>query len=155
MTDLESSGPGQDKTMTASLPDSPTPPTSLQPSGGFFTPSGYLICNVSATVRGFRYGSYRIPQTIIHDFGTLSVFILAVMEEITLLIRGRTLGRTGRGRAIREQAGLSLRELARIVQVDAATLSRWERGDVRPRQAGAARWLTACDAIERELESSR
>lgn len=83
------------------------------------------------------------------------MFILAVMDEIALLMRGRTLGRTGRGRAIREQAGLSLRELARIVQVDAETLSRWERGDVRPRQAGAARWLTACDAIERELESSR
>jgi transcriptional regulator with XRE-family HTH domain len=77
------------------------------------------------------------------------------VNEIALLIRGRTLGRTGRGRAIREEAGLSLRELAQIVEVDAATLSRWERGDVRPRQAGAARWLNACNAIERELESSR
>lgn len=77
------------------------------------------------------------------------------MSEISLLVRGRNLGRSGRGRAIREQGGLSLRELAQIVQVDAATLSRWERGDVRPRQAGAARWLTACDAIERELESAR
>ncbi|MFZ2057682.1 MAG: helix-turn-helix domain-containing protein [Acidimicrobiales bacterium] len=76
------------------------------------------------------------------------------MSEISLLVRGRSLGRSGRGRVIREQAGLSLRELAQIVQVDAATLSRWERGDVRPRQAGAARWLTACDAIERELESA-
>lgn len=76
------------------------------------------------------------------------------MNEIALIIRGRTLGRTGRGKAIREQAGLSLRELAQIVQVDAATLSRWERGDVRPRQVGATRWLNACEAIERELENS-
>lgn len=76
------------------------------------------------------------------------------MTEISLLVRGRSLGRSGRGRTIREQAGLSLRELAEIVQVDAATLSRWERGDVRPRQAGAARWLAACDAIEHELEDS-
>jgi DNA-binding XRE family transcriptional regulator len=104
---------------------------------------------------GFSYNIPRISCTVIHAFGALSVLILAVMDEIALLVRGRTLGRSGRGRAIREQAGLSLRELARIVQVDAATLSRWERGDVRPRQAGAARWLTACDAIERELESSR
>lgn len=77
------------------------------------------------------------------------------MSEISLLVRGRNLGRSGRGRAIREQGGLSLRELAQIVQVDAATLSRWERGDVRPRQAGAARWLAACDAIEHELEDGR
>jgi transcriptional regulator with XRE-family HTH domain len=77
------------------------------------------------------------------------------VNEIALLIRGRTLGRTGRGRAIREEAGLSLRELARIVEVDAATLSRWERGDVRPRRSGAARWVNVCQEIERALETSR
>ena len=76
------------------------------------------------------------------------------MNEIALLIRGRTLGRTGRGRALREEAGLSLRELARIVEVDAATLSRWERGDVRPRKSGATRWVQVCQEIERALEPS-
>jgi transcriptional regulator with XRE-family HTH domain len=77
------------------------------------------------------------------------------MNEITLLIRGRALGRSGRGRAIREEAGLSLRELARIVKVDAATLSRWERGDVRPHRSGATRWVHACQEIEQTLEASR
>ena len=76
------------------------------------------------------------------------------MNEIASLVRGRTLGRSGRGRALRERAGISLRELAEIVEVDAATLCRWERGDVRPRRSGAARWVEACEEIERALDAS-
>jgi transcriptional regulator with XRE-family HTH domain len=62
--------------------------------------------------------------------------------------------RDGRGRVVREHAGLSLRDLVHAVGVDAATLSRWETGRSMPRRAAAVRWVEACDAIERELGSN-
>jgi transcriptional regulator with XRE-family HTH domain len=76
------------------------------------------------------------------------------VSDVALVIRGRILGRTGKGRELRVRAGLSLRELAEIVEVDAGTLSRWERGDVRPRKSGATRWVEACQEIERALAES-
>jgi transcriptional regulator with XRE-family HTH domain len=71
--------------------------------------------------------------------------------ELQQLVRGRRLAREGRGRFLREAAGLSLRELAAAIGVDVATLSRWEHGSSRPRTRAAMRWVEACDAIEHEL----
>lgn len=73
------------------------------------------------------------------------------MGEVSLLMRGRSLAHSGRGKELRELAGLSLREFAGLLDVDPATLSRWERGVARPRRYAAARWLRACREIEREL----
>jgi transcriptional regulator with XRE-family HTH domain len=75
--------------------------------------------------------------------------------ELQAVVRGRRLGREGRGRFLREAAGLSLRDLAHAVGVDVATLSRWERGVARPRHAAAVRWVAACDEIERELNDRK
>lgn len=44
-------------------------------------------------------------------------------------------------RALREAAGISLRELARELGVDPTTLSRWERGLARPGRRDRARAL--------------
>ncbi len=45
------------------------------------------------------------------------------------------------GREMREQLGLSQRELAAMIQVNASTLSRWESGQRRPRGKPAKRYL--------------
>jgi transcriptional regulator with XRE-family HTH domain len=62
--------------------------------------------------------------------------------------------RQGQGRALRTAAGLSVRQLAKELDVDAATLSRWERGEARPRPSSAARWVAACQVIEHEIAST-
>jgi transcriptional regulator with XRE-family HTH domain len=61
--------------------------------------------------------------------------------------------RSGRGRELREAAGLSVRQLARELDVDAATLSRWERGESRPRTRAASRWVALCQEIEHLVET--
>lgn len=67
------------------------------------------------------------------------------------LVRVRKAASNGAGRALRRRAGLSLRELADLIDVDPATLSRWERGAVRPRHDAALRWSNALDAITAAL----
>jgi transcriptional regulator with XRE-family HTH domain len=54
--------------------------------------------------------------------------------------------RNGRARRLREQAALSVRELAAMVGVDPSTLSRWERGETTPSRDGSEAWA---DAMER------
>jgi transcriptional regulator with XRE-family HTH domain len=69
--------------------------------------------------------------------------------ELRLLQTARTLGPTGRGRRVREQARLSLADLAAFVGVDPVTLSRWERGLARPRRPYAQRWAEIVDDLDR------
>jgi transcriptional regulator with XRE-family HTH domain len=69
------------------------------------------------------------------------------MENVVLLVRARALAATGEGRRRREAAGLSIRELAAAIGVDAPTLSRWELGRMRPRRASALRWLAILDEV--------
>ena len=71
--------------------------------------------------------------------------------DLQAQVRARLLGPTGRGRKLRAQAGLSLSELAAFVGVDTATLSRWERGQARPRGPSGERWAATCALIEEEL----
>ncbi len=59
---------------------------------------------------------------------------------LTRLIAGRFSALSGAGREIREEAGLSLAEVAHAVGVDKGTLSRWERGLARPRRSQALRY---------------
>jgi hypothetical protein len=74
-------------------------------------------------------------------------------ELVRVRVQGLLLGPSGRGRDLRERAGLSVRELATLLGVDGATLCRWERGQTRPRGPGASRWVAACQLIEHELAS--
>lgn len=70
------------------------------------------------------------------------------MTNLDVLARARRYGRTGQGRRIREAAGITLREMARVMNVDATLLSKWERGLVVPRERHAVAW----DKHVRQLE---
>ncbi len=63
--------------------------------------------------------------------------------ELETIVSIRQLARSGEARRIREAAGLSLRELAAAVGVDAASISRWERGLSAPRVHHALAWHKA------------
>jgi len=65
------------------------------------------------------------------------------------LIRVRRLATTGAARAMREDAGLSLSELAAAVQVHKVTIFRWEHGQRRPRGEAARRYLEVLDGLAR------
>ena len=53
---------------------------------------------------------------------------------------------------IRERAEVSLEELAAVLGVHRATLSRWERGLLTPRRGGAAeRYFEALEELEAAL----
>ena len=73
-------------------------------------------------------------------------------DVLKATIRGRQLATDGRGRLLRERAGLSLREAARLAGVHPSTLTRWERGLTKPVRGGAAvRWAKLADRIEAAL----
>ena len=59
------------------------------------------------------------------------------------------MAKLGTARAIREDAGLSLTELANEIDVDRTTIHRWEKGTRRPSGAGAIRYLKALDKLAR------
>lgn len=63
------------------------------------------------------------------------------------LSRVRRLAVTGAARALRENAGLSLSEVALDSGVHKTTISRWERGLRRPRGEAAARYLRVLDEM--------
>ena len=70
------------------------------------------------------------------------------MSSLEIHLQARYLARSGAGRMIREEADISVRQLARHLSVDVATLSRWERGECLPRGEGASRWVEACALIQ-------
>jgi transcriptional regulator with XRE-family HTH domain len=57
------------------------------------------------------------------------------------------LGRDGRGRALRERADLSQRDVADMVGVHISSISRWETGKGRPSREAAIRWARVCSEI--------
>jgi transcriptional regulator with XRE-family HTH domain len=73
-------------------------------------------------------------------------------DRVRDLARIRRMQQTGEAKRLREQAGVSLRTMARAVGVRASTLIRWEAGRVRPREGTALAWLAALDRIRAELE---
>jgi transcriptional regulator with XRE-family HTH domain len=78
-----------------------------------------------------------------------------VPNDARLLVVGRRLGDAGRGRELRERAGLSLRDAAELLGVNVSCLSRWERGKDRPSKATAIRWARLCADMEEALASTR
>jgi transcriptional regulator with XRE-family HTH domain len=63
------------------------------------------------------------------------------MTELVKIAKARDHAVSGAGRLIRLSAGISLREMARSIGVDASTLFRWERSERRPTGAAAGRWV--------------
>jgi len=56
------------------------------------------------------------------------------------------------GRLLREGVGLSQDELARLLSVDRATISRWESGKRRPRRSHAAAYVDLLKRLSAELD---
>ena len=63
----------------------------------------------------------------------------AGIEDLEDLVLARDAWIDGLGISEREKRHLSLRETAPVIGVDAATLSRWERGLSAPRRGEAAK----------------
>lgn len=72
------------------------------------------------------------------------------LQNLNRISRARSLSLSGRGRAIREAAHVSLRELAGELAVHPSTVARWEAGACRPRWAEALRWEAALARMERQ-----
>jgi DNA-binding transcriptional regulator YiaG len=72
-------------------------------------------------------------------------------DGLTANIRAARLPSPAVRRRLREDAGLSLREVARLLEVDVMTVLRWERGS-RPRRANAVRYRALLDALEAAAE---
>jgi transcriptional regulator with XRE-family HTH domain len=73
-------------------------------------------------------------------------------ERIARLTRALRLAADEQGRRVREQSGISLRELATFIGTSHGELSRWERGVSRPRPTVALRWLEAVESIRSALD---
>lgn len=73
------------------------------------------------------------------------------MRQVVKLSRIRELAANGTARAIREAAGISMREMAEEVGVGVSTLWRWEHageeGGRVPHGPPAVRYLDALDAL--------
>ncbi|MDP9330363.1 MAG: helix-turn-helix domain-containing protein [Actinomycetota bacterium] len=70
-------------------------------------------------------------------------------EDLARLARLRRLLSVGLASAVREDAGVSLREAARVVGVSRQTLAAWERSDWTPRRerTAALRYLALLDRL--------
>ncbi|MGI8406961.1 MAG: helix-turn-helix domain-containing protein [Actinomycetota bacterium] len=70
-------------------------------------------------------------------------------DELTRLVRVRSLTRSGAAKSIRVAAGLSLREVAQSIEVSPATILRWERRDRVPQGDRALRYLSVLEGLLR------
>jgi transcriptional regulator with XRE-family HTH domain len=60
--------------------------------------------------------------------------------DVEQVVWVRRLASNGGARAIREGAGVSASEVARLIGVTPGAVSRWERGHRIPRSGDAERW---------------
>lgn len=70
-------------------------------------------------------------------------------EQLVLLGIAARHAEDGSGRRIREAAKLPMRLVAQNVGVKESTISRWEKGQRRPRGEGAVRWALLLDQLDR------
>jgi transcriptional regulator with XRE-family HTH domain len=68
--------------------------------------------------------------------------------DLALLIEGRAAASSGRGRELRERAGLSRADLAKLVGVTQPAISRWESGERTPTGASAVAYAKALRRVE-------
>jgi len=70
------------------------------------------------------------------------------VADVVDLVEVRRIARSGEARAIRERAGLSLREVASAVGVTRSALQRWETGTRAPGGELAGRYGALLAALE-------
>jgi transcriptional regulator with XRE-family HTH domain len=73
-------------------------------------------------------------------------------NDLSLLIEGRSAVRTGSGQKLRERAGLSQSELARLTGVTPGAICRWEAGERTPSEAAAVAYAKALRRVEELIE---
>jgi DNA-binding transcriptional regulator YiaG len=69
--------------------------------------------------------------------------------ELNMIVEARRLCETGEAKAIRQAAGLSLAEVARLAQASGPTVHRWENRTRRPKGARAVRYYQALMHLQR------
>lgn len=72
-------------------------------------------------------------------------------EELLLLSEARQLAVSGRGRQIRETAGVSQSELSAAISTTVAGISKWESGQRRPTGAAAIRYARLMRELAKHL----
>jgi DNA-binding transcriptional regulator YiaG len=72
-------------------------------------------------------------------------------RQAVKIVRARHLAQSGEGERIRRAALMSAAELGRHVGVSHVTIRRWERGERRPCEEWAVRYVDLIDALAREL----
>lgn len=72
----------------------------------------------------------------------------AMNSDPVKLATVRALAASGGARAIRQQAGLSLSEVAAACGVDQSTVHRWESAKRAPRGEAALRYASLLDALK-------
>ncbi len=70
--------------------------------------------------------------------------------ELARVVRVRAWCRNGRARDLRQQAGLSLREVAGPIGVRPTTVMRWENGKASPSYLSALAYGELLEALEAE-----
>jgi transcriptional regulator with XRE-family HTH domain len=63
-------------------------------------------------------------------------------------VRAAKLPSPATARRIREEAGVSIRDAAKALDVDPITVIRWEHSRTKPRREHARRWRELLDALE-------
>ncbi len=70
-------------------------------------------------------------------------------QAILRLAAARAHAANGTGRVIRQRHRLTMIEVAESIGVGEDLLSRWERGERRPRGEGALRWVDLLAELQR------
>lgn len=95
-----------------------------------------LLHSIAATLTVVAQELSALNRTIATGGGEFPLTELAAMVA------------SGEAREIREKAGVSQEQLARLLGVDDSTLGGWERGDWFPSQASSRRYLAALRELE-------
>jgi transcriptional regulator with XRE-family HTH domain len=77
------------------------------------------------------------------------------LADTLLIVEARDAAASGRGRRLRQAAGLSQPELAAAVGVSTPLVSRWEAGARRPRGNSAIRYAQLLRALAATLSSEQ
>lgn len=65
---------------------------------------------------------------------------MVISDELAEYIQAHDLAKSGIGRVIRRQAGLSLRQVAKEIGASAPSVLNWETNQVQPKSPGGLRW---------------
>lgn len=75
------------------------------------------------------------------------------LDHIMLLVDAHKKARNGTAKKIRQDAGLTMGQVAAVVGVGESTVSRWEGGSRKPRGEHALKWAALLNELERASTS--